>query len=404
MLVAWRLTILSPALFVPFLPGVDARSKQPAGLVDLGYHPTCANTGTGFETVLLPADLDCSLPDGQQDSAGSRQWGLAWIQGHISVGVKELRRVDVFEVRMQRRIIWWTHFRPLPQGGRHSALQEWPHPYSPEWHALVSSLSSSTSLSYAACHSLPPSSQHNDFDLLNPFAWDQAAANYLDLDPASTAATDLSSLPTPELDQQHNDNVPTPHFDTSTPFLDCFPSTSFPVPLSYSTDTSLSNTPSTSTVQSPPDEAPNNNSNGAAALVPGLKLPPQRPSNKPGRKPAAASSLTRTTDGRITKKRITTTTTTTPSGRASLLFPAGDELDDDPDDVVLRRQRNNLAAKRYRQKKLDRIEELEKEVERVKQERDELKIRVARQEAEVAALREMLQLQKGGGSGTGSKD
>ncbi|AEO64847.1 uncharacterized protein THITE_2024068, partial [Thermothielavioides terrestris NRRL 8126] len=60
--------------------------------------------------------------------------------------------------------------------------------------------------------------------------------------------------------------------------------------------------------------------------------------------------------------------------------------------IILRRQRNNLAAKRYRQKKIDRIEELEKEVKQVTQERDELRIRLARQEAEVAALREMLKM------------
>jgi predicted RNase H-like nuclease (RuvC/YqgF family) len=112
--------------------------------------------------------------------------------------------------------------------------------------------------------------------------------------------------------------------------------------------------------------------------------------------------LTRTTDGRITKKPIATTTTTATTLSASL-SPAGEEDPDDPD-IVLRRQRNNLAAKRYRQKKIDRIDELEKEVEQVKQERDELKIRLARQEAEVAALREMLQMQKGSGRGAGSKD
>ncbi|KAK4238514.1 hypothetical protein C8A03DRAFT_43745 [Achaetomium macrosporum] len=245
-------------------------------------------------------------------------------------------------------------------------------------------------LSYAACDPLQPS-QHNDFDLLNQFAWDQAAANYLDLDPASTAAaTDLSSLPTPDLDQ-HTDHVHAPHFDTfSTPFLDCFSSSSFPVPaLSCSTDTSLSNTPATTTVPSPPVAPPSPN---GPVLVPGLKLPPQR-SSRPGRKPAAAAaSLSHVADGRITKTRTAT------SSGSSLSSSEGF----DPQDVVLRRQRNNLAAKRYRQKKIDRIEELEKEVEQVKLERDELRIRLARQEAEVAALREMLQMQKGNGNGSGS--
>jgi len=67
-------------------------------------------------------------------------------------------------------------------------------------------------------------------------------------------------------------------------------------------------------------------------------------------------------------------------------------------DVVVKRQRNNVAAKKYRQKKIDRIQELEEEVDDVKKERDELRIRLARQEAETKALREMLKLKIGGDS------
>lgn len=66
-------------------------------------------------------------------------------------------------------------------------------------------------------------------------------------------------------------------------------------------------------------------------------------------------------------------------------------------DTLVKRQRNNIAAKKYRQKKIDRIEELEQEVDVVKKERDELRIRLARQEAETAALREMLKLATAGG-------
>ncbi|KAK5652622.1 hypothetical protein OQA88_10215 [Cercophora sp. LCS_1] len=62
------------------------------------------------------------------------------------------------------------------------------------------------------------------------------------------------------------------------------------------------------------------------------------------------------------------------------------------EEVLVKRQRNNVAAKKYRQKKIDRIEELEEEVDAVKKERDELRIKLARQEAETAALREMLKL------------
>lgn len=61
-------------------------------------------------------------------------------------------------------------------------------------------------------------------------------------------------------------------------------------------------------------------------------------------------------------------------------------------DIIAKRQRNNLAAKKYRQKKIDRIEELEHEVDEIKKERDELRIELAKKEAETAALREMLKI------------
>ncbi|EJP62638.1 b-ZIP transcription factor IDI-4 [Beauveria bassiana ARSEF 2860] len=67
----------------------------------------------------------------------------------------------------------------------------------------------------------------------------------------------------------------------------------------------------------------------------------------------------------------------------------------DPE-VLLKRQRNKVAAQKYRQKKLDRITELEVEVSGLKRERDELRIKLAKQEAETAALRDMLRLTKPG--------
>ncbi|ERT02908.1 hypothetical protein HMPREF1624_01212 [Sporothrix schenckii ATCC 58251] len=65
----------------------------------------------------------------------------------------------------------------------------------------------------------------------------------------------------------------------------------------------------------------------------------------------------------------------------------------DDEDLLLKRQRNSLAARKYRQKKLDRISELEVEVGQLQGERDALRIQLARQEAETAALREMLLVQ-----------
>lgn len=70
---------------------------------------------------------------------------------------------------------------------------------------------------------------------------------------------------------------------------------------------------------------------------------------------------------------------------------------EDPD-VVVKRQRNTIAARKYRQKRLDRIQELEDALKTVTGERDELRLRLARQEAETAALREMMQMKSGKGS------
>lgn len=67
-------------------------------------------------------------------------------------------------------------------------------------------------------------------------------------------------------------------------------------------------------------------------------------------------------------------------------------------DTVLKRQRNTIAARKYRQKRLDRIKELEDALEGVTKERDDLRLRLARQEAETAALREMMRMKSGRGS------
>lgn len=62
--------------------------------------------------------------------------------------------------------------------------------------------------------------------------------------------------------------------------------------------------------------------------------------------------------------------------------------------MTVKRQRNTLAARRYRQKRLDRISDLEKALSDVSGERDDLKLQLARREAEVSALREMLAAKK----------
>ncbi|KAF7562930.1 hypothetical protein G7046_g1187 [Stylonectria norvegica] len=74
---------------------------------------------------------------------------------------------------------------------------------------------------------------------------------------------------------------------------------------------------------------------------------------------------------------------------------ASTDADADGDDqVIIKRQRNTVAARKYRQKRLDRIAELEKALEDMTGDRDGLRLSLARKEAEVDALREMLQHKK----------
>ncbi|RFU72186.1 gaf domain nucleotide-binding [Trichoderma arundinaceum] len=70
----------------------------------------------------------------------------------------------------------------------------------------------------------------------------------------------------------------------------------------------------------------------------------------------------------------------------------GDDLDAGSDEAqaAIKRQRNTMAARKYRQKRLDRIADLERALSDMTGERDDLKLKLARREAEVEALREML--------------
>ncbi|KAL6876847.1 basic-leucine zipper transcription factor [Trichoderma novae-zelandiae] len=70
----------------------------------------------------------------------------------------------------------------------------------------------------------------------------------------------------------------------------------------------------------------------------------------------------------------------------------GDEFEAGCDEAqtAIKRQRNTMAARKYRQKRLDRIADLERALSDMAGERDELKLKLARREAEVGALREVL--------------
>lgn len=68
-------------------------------------------------------------------------------------------------------------------------------------------------------------------------------------------------------------------------------------------------------------------------------------------------------------------------------------------EAARKRYRNTLAARKYRQKRLDKIKELEMSLKAVSKERDELRLRLARQEAETATLKEMLRMKRGAADG-----
>ncbi|ROV90112.1 hypothetical protein VMCG_09766 [Cytospora schulzeri] len=91
----------------------------------------------------------------------------------------------------------------------------------------------------------------------------------------------------------------------------------------------------------------------------------------------------------------TTSTGRNASGAGRQPFKAPE----DPD-TVLKRQRNTIAARKYRQKRLDRVKELEDALESMTKDRDDLRLRLARQEAETAALREMMKMKSGQDSGS----
>jgi hypothetical protein len=64
------------------------------------------------------------------------------------------------------------------------------------------------------------------------------------------------------------------------------------------------------------------------------------------------------------------------------------------EDTAAKRQRNTMAARRYRQRRLDRLAELEQKLAEMTADRDDLKVKLARREAEVGALREVLAARK----------
>ncbi|KFY33608.1 hypothetical protein V495_08287 [Pseudogymnoascus sp. VKM F-4514 (FW-929)] len=65
-----------------------------------------------------------------------------------------------------------------------------------------------------------------------------------------------------------------------------------------------------------------------------------------------------------------------------------------PPSAIRKRKLNTLAARRYRQKRVDQVTELETALKNTQRERDDLSVRVARLEGELGALRQMLDSKK----------
>lgn len=79
-------------------------------------------------------------------------------------------------------------------------------------------------------------------------------------------------------------------------------------------------------------------------------------------------------------------TSTSPAERTNKATASQPE----PKHRVEKRQRNTEAARRYRQRKDDKVTELEAALKAMTQERDELNLKLARAEAEVGVLRSMI--------------
>jgi len=106
--------------------------------------------------------------------------------------------------------------------------------------------------------------------------------------------------------------------------------------------------------------------------------------------PSSGTNDTQVTTPAIPSTRVATTNTTTstsPSHSSTSESNTRPTLDQDP---TAKRQRNTMAARRYRQRRLDRLAELEKKLEEMTSERDDLRVKLARREAECGALREVL--------------
>lgn len=78
------------------------------------------------------------------------------------------------------------------------------------------------------------------------------------------------------------------------------------------------------------------------------------------------------------------------SNHSSRTRSPASETSSNPPDKVIKRQRNTEAARRYRQRKVDRVTELEEALAAMTKERDDFKLKLARSEAEADVLRRLV--------------
>jgi len=71
--------------------------------------------------------------------------------------------------------------------------------------------------------------------------------------------------------------------------------------------------------------------------------------------------------------------------------PPRDRSNDAPAILAQKRHRNNIAARKYRQKRIDRITELDLALEKMTKDRNNLRVLLAKREAEVAVLKDIIQ-------------
>jgi len=78
------------------------------------------------------------------------------------------------------------------------------------------------------------------------------------------------------------------------------------------------------------------------------------------------------------------------SPRASVSPESSSSKTDNPSSRIEKRTRNTLAARRYRQKRVDQVSSLESALKKSESEKEDLKVRVARLEGELEAMKNLM--------------